>query len=139
MRFALVDQAHIALEWPDFAERLWPAVRQDPGYSLEGLRKRLLTGHAVLFEVTDGANGLLVVLVVPEGDELVAWTTAIAGKIDGGPKARIAVMREAIASIESVARNAGCVAHRICGRDYSRLFPDYQPFEGHRNGLEKRL
>jgi len=138
MQVSLVDTARIEREWPVFAEMLWPAVRQDPGYDMRGLYERLSAGAAILFEVGEGAKGLWVVSVVEE-DGLVAWTTAIAGRIDGGPKRRLAAMREALGAIENVARAAGCRAHRICGRDYSRLFPDYAPYAGARNGLEKVL
>lgn len=139
MQVTLLDKGCIEAEWPDIAEFLWPAVRQDPTFSLRDLRWRLLNGFALAFEASEGAEGLWVVSLADEDGKLVAWTTAIAGKIEGGPKARIAAMRGAVLALEETLKQAGVKAHRICGRDYSRLFPDYVPYAGYRNGLTKEL
>lgn len=139
MQFSLVPLARIEREWPAFAERLAPAVRHEPNASLQGAYERLMSNSAVLFEVSDGADGLLMVSVSEDNGQLVAWTYAIAGKIDGKPKERLKAMRVALRAIEQVARDAGCVALRICGRDYRKMFPDYRPYDGPRNGLEKVL
>ena len=139
MQVTLLDKARIADEWSVISERLWPAVRQDPTYDMAGLYDRLIDGSALLFEASDGASGLWVVSL-EEDDGLVAWTTAIAGRIDGGPKARIAAIRHAVAALEQVLPSAGVKAHRLCGREaWARILPDYRPFEGARNGLEKVL
>lgn len=139
MQVALVDAERIESDWPEIADRLWPAVRQDPAYSLSGLYLRFMSGSALLFEVISGASGLWVITVEREDGALVAWTTAIAGQIEGGPKRRLDAMRRAVAALEKTLKLAGVKAHRICGRDYSRLFPDYRPYAGARNGLEKEL
>lgn len=139
MQVTLMDKARIEREWPLLADILLPAVRQSPNASLHHLRDRLMSHSALLFEVSGGAHGFWAVTVADDDGELVAWTYAIAGMIEGGPKHRLAVMREAIGAIERVAAMAGCKAHRIAGRDYSRFFPDYQPIDGAHNGLEKRF
>lgn len=139
MHVTPMGRDRIAAEWPVIAERLWPAVRQDPTYSLTGLYKRLLDGSALIFDVSEGASGLWVVSLAQENDNLVAWTTAIAGQIEGGPKERAARMRHAVSALEQTLKSAGVKAHRICGRDWSRILPDYCPFVGARNGLEKVL
>lgn len=139
MQFSLVPTARIEREWPAFAERLLPAVRQEPNASLRGAYDKLTCGSAVLFEVFDGADGLLMVSASEDEGQPVAWVYAIVGRINGRPKERLQAMREALGIIENVARDAGCVAIRICGRDYSRMFPEYRPFDGPRNGLEKAL
>lgn len=138
MQVTLLDRDRIAATWPVIAEALLPAVRQDPSYSLNGLYSRLLDGSALVFEASDGATGLWVVSL-SEDEGLVAWTTAIAGKIDGGPKRRARTIRDAVRALEETLKLAGVKAHRICGRDYSWLLPDYVPYAGYRNGLEKRL
>lgn len=135
MQFVHVDQARIEREWPVIAEILVPAVRHDPRQTLEGLHNRLARGADGLIEVTGPGRCLIVVDVT--GDAF--WTKYLAGSIEGGPKARIAIMRQAIEHIETIARAAGCTEHRLCGRDWARILPDYEPFEGHRNGLRKGL
>lgn len=134
-----ISAKRIRSEWPTIADGLWSAIRQDPNCTLESVRKQLLNGSAVLFEVTHGGKGLWLVSLGDDGGKLVAWTTAIAGSIDGGPKRRLAVMRHALNSLELVLRNSGVTSHRICGRDYSRMFPGYRPLAGSPNGLEKVL
>lgn len=138
MQVTLINADRIAAEWPFYAEMLWPAVRQDPTYDIANLYSRLMEGSALLFQVGDGAKGYWVVsLGYDEG--LVAWTAAIAGSIEGGPKQRLATMREGVRALEETLKQAGVIAHRICGRDWSTILPDYQPFAGARNGIEKRL
>lgn len=139
MQVTLLDTAQIDRNWDLIAEALAPALAQDPDFDLGALYGRLLDGTSLLFWGGDGAEGFLVVSVEDDSGDLIAWTTAIAGRFTGGPKARLTLMRKGIRAIEDVARMAGCKAHRICGRDYSRLFPDYAPYAGARNGLEKRL
>lgn len=134
-----LNPVQIERDWGEIAMRIWPAVRQSPGYDLETLRYKLTNGSAMAFRVLVGGDGLWIVEAAEDGPELVLWTVAIAGRINGGPKARLMAMRTALAAIEQTARQAGCKAHRICGRDYSRMFPDYVPLDGFRNGLEKRL
>lgn len=136
MRFTLVTHDRIAAEWPAIAERLWPAVRQDPTYTLEVLRNRLENGLDWLFEAEGGGTCLIVIEL---GNDLSCWIKALAGTVEGGPKARLRTIREGVDFIESVARTAGCASVRICGRDWSAILPNYEPFDGYRNGLEKRL
>lgn len=103
---------------------------------MEGLRKRIANGADQLVEVGGEASGLIVLSVT--GD-LVCWTRYAGGVVTGGPKRRIKTIRAVMAWIEQAAKGAGCKQHRICGRDWSRLFPDYSPFEGFPNGMTKEL
>ena len=136
MQVTLLDTARIDREWEAIEARLQPALAHDPDFDLIGLYGRFLDGTALLFEVGEGAQGLWVVSI-SDDDGLVAWTTAIAGQIEGGPKQRLASMRHAVAALETTLKQAGIKAHRICGRYWGRVLPDYTPFEGARNGLEK--
>lgn len=136
MQFTHVPPARIADEWPAFAEILAPALRQDTSQTLEGLHNRLARGADGLLEITGPGRCLMVLEVTPDG---VCWTKYLAGKIAGGPKTRVAIIRAAVAHLEKIAREAECTEHRLCGRDWSRLLPDYLPFEGQRNGLRKGL
>lgn len=136
MQVTLLDTARIDREWEAIEARLQPALAHDPEFDLTALYGRALDGSTLIFEVADGAQGLWVVSI-SDDDGLVAWTTAIAGQIEGGPKQRLASMRHAVAALETTLKQAGVKAHRICGRDWSKVLPDYTPFEGARNGLEK--
>jgi hypothetical protein len=136
MQVSLVDQDRIEAEWPDIAEILAPAVRGDPKQTIEGLHKRLVSGADSLLEITGPGRCLLVLEVT---NDLICWTKYLAGHIDGGPKARVAIIRGAVRHIEASARDAGCKEHRLCGRDWHRILPDYRSFDGFPNGLRKEL
>lgn len=129
----------IESEWGDIVEALYPALKQDPSFRINDLYERLMAGLAWVCEVSDGASGYWVITLDTDGDDLVAWTTAIAGKIEGGPKQRVKYIRDAVAFLEHVMINAGVTAHRICGRDWGKILPHYLPYEGARNGLQRRL
>ena len=137
MQFVHIDPERIEAQWPVIAEILAPAVRNDPRQTMEGLHKRLASGADSLLEISGPGRCLMVLEVA---DDLVCWTKYLAGTIGGGPKARLGIIRAAVEHIEAVARAAGCTEHRLCGRDeWARILPDYQPFDGHRNGLRKGL
>ncbi len=136
MQFEHVEPARIEREWPAIAEILAPAVQGDPKQTLEGLHKRLAAGADSLIEISGPGRCLLVLEVA---SDLVCWTKYLAGTIEGGPKARVAIIRAAVEHIETVAKAAGCTEHRLCGRDWARILPTYRPFDGHENGLMKEL
>jgi hypothetical protein len=136
MQFVHLEPARIEAQWPVIAEILAPAVRNDPRQTIEGLHRRLASGADSLLEISGPGHCLMVIEVTTD---LVLWTKYLAGSIEGGPWARLGTIRSAVAHIEAMARNAGCTEHRLCGRDWQRILPDYEPFEGHRNGLKKEL
>lgn len=136
MQFTYMPPSQIDRIWPAIADILAPAVRQDATDTIEGLHKRLHEGADWLFEIS-GPGYALMVFEKPDGT--VFWTKYLAGKIEGGPKERVSIIRQAVDHIEKVAREAGCKEHRLCGRDWARVLPNYKPFEGERNGLRKGL
>lgn len=136
MQFVHVEPERIEALWPVIAETVWPAARQDSHYTLETLRKRLLNGMDHLFELSGEARGYMALQL---GDDLTCWIKCAAGHVEGGPKRRVQTIREIMAHIESVAKNAGCSEIKICGRDWSKVLTDYEPFDGFRNGISKRL
>ncbi len=78
--------------------------------------------------------------VFREGDELVCGIYKLWGRTTLGPRAFIRLMREEMTTLERIARDAGCTQMRLAGRDWSRVFPDYQPMAGDSpNLLVKRL
>lgn len=139
MKIVTISTERISDEWGDIAEALHHALRQDPSFRVQGLYDRLMAGLAWVCEVSDGASGYWVITLDTDGDELVAWTTAIAGKIEGGPKQRVKYIRDAVSFLENIMINAGVTAHRICGRPWHNILPHYLPYEGARNGIQKRL
>lgn len=136
MHFEYVEPSRIEAQWPVIAEILAPAVRRDPQQTIEGLHKRLAAGFDSLLRISGPGECLMVIELT---SDLVCWTKYLAGHIEGGPKTRLRIIRDVVEHFEAVARNAGCIEHRLCGRDWHRILPDYEPFDGHRNGLRKVL
>lgn len=88
----------------------------------------------------DEGRVLVVVQVFAEADgTIVCGIRNILGTISARPKAWLRAVREELARIETVARDAGCHEMRIAGRDWSRVLPDYEHCFGLKNGLRKRL
>lgn len=136
MQFTLLDRSRIEAAWPAIAEILAPAIQPDPTQTIEGLHKRLAEGADWLFHISGPGHALI---VFERPVSLSCWVKYLAGHIEGGPKARVAVIRQAMAHIENMARDAGCTEVCLCGRDWSAILPDYEPLDGHRNGLRKEL
>lgn len=65
----------------------------------------------------------------------------IDGFIKAKPKAWLRVVRSEIQFLERLARSAGCHELRMAGRDWSRIFPDYEkhPLGAGKNVLRKVL
>lgn len=136
MNVTTIPKEQIEADWDRIAWALLGAVRHSPGYDLNNLYTRLMNGSALLFKVSDGASGYWAVSIDDDGS---AWTVAIAGKIDGGPKQRLETIRYAVKALEASLVNIGVTVHRICGRDWSAILTDYRPYSGVVNGLEKEL
>ena len=77
--------------------------------------------------------------VFEEDGRLVCGIKYVDGAIPARPKAWLKAVREEVDKIAGLAREAGCRELRIAGRDWSRVFPDYEPLDGVPNGLTKEL
>jgi hypothetical protein len=87
-----------------------------------------------------GGTATVVFEIYEEDGELICGLQQLKGRFDLKPKAWLRTMRAEMTKLESIARQAGCAEMRIAGRDWSRVFPDYEPLPGGRpNRLRKRL
>jgi hypothetical protein len=79
--------------------------------------------------------------VYEENDALICAVYQLEGTIKAKPKAWLGVVRTELATLEGVAREAGCAEMRMAGRFKNSIFPDYEPFEPSSglDGLRKRL
>lgn len=90
--------------------------------------------------VTEHGEADLTLQVYAEADErVICGVLQLTGKVNLPPKAWVRFMRDELAKLEQVARNAGCKELRMAGRRWSRIFPDYSPLEGKTNGIRKVL
>lgn len=96
----------------------------------------------VQFRITrPGANVLVTMRLYEENDEMVCAIQELGGEMRLPPKAWLRAARAEMACLETIARDAGCQEMRMAGRDWSRVFPDYQPYRpaNNENGLRKVL
>ena len=77
--------------------------------------------------------------VFEEDGRSVCGIFALRGKINLPPRQWLRTVREELRRIERIAARFGCDEIRIAGRDWHRIFPDYQPCPGIENGLRKAL
>lgn len=86
-------------------------------------------------------NGMarLALQVFEEDGRVICGIYHLEGHLFLRPKAWLRTMRAEMTRIEGLAKNAGCEELRLCGRDWSRIFPDYEPLGGLKNGLRKVL
>lgn len=81
----------------------------------------------------------IILEVFEEGGSLIAGIYMLKGRIGLRPKAWLEAVRAELTVIEGLARRAGCAETRMAGRNWHRVFPDYEPMPGGRNLLRKRL
>lgn len=140
MEAVIASPDEIAADWPEISGKLWLAIRHDPHFVMSSLYDQLMLGTSLLFEVSGEANGYWVVSLESGGESLAAWTTAIVGSLEGGPKKRVETLRAATRALERSLKQSNVHVHKICGRSVWRhILPDYTPFDGARNGLERLL
>jgi len=133
-----MKDAEITRNWGWIAQLLEPAVKVDPNRTMQGLYSSLIDGRTGLASLhhADGAM-LLVVEPIGDGDDMILWIPYLAGQIKRGRF--VPVMREGMAQMEDMARESGCAEIRLCGRNWGRVFSDYETMPDWPNGLKKVL
>lgn len=86
-----------------------------------------------------GASGVIVLDVFEDDGMLCFGITQLVATIDYPPRRWLRLVRSAVDELSAWASSAGCKEIRMCGRDWSRIFPDFEPMSGLRNGLRKAL
>lgn len=104
------------------------------------LQPLAVVGGTMTFDIEhQGATGVIVVDVYEEDGRMCFGITQLVAKIETPPKRWLRLVRSAVAELSDWARRADCSEIRIAGRDWSRVLPDFEPFDGPRNGLRKAL
>jgi hypothetical protein len=141
MEVTLVEPARIEREWPFYAEMLWPAVRQDPAkLAMAELRRRFQEKSAFLVggEI-DGARGYLAYQLFEQDGDPCCFASYLVGTVEGGPRKMIRTMRLLMSAFEGSCRSEGIKQVYIGGRDWGRVFPDYELTGDVPNRRRKRL
>lgn len=135
-----IPKDRIGAEWWRISLLLGPAIDVDPGASREAVKGWLLSGQSEAFwvGVQDNATGIGVTTIGPIDGTEVCWVNYIAGTVTGGPKAFVRTAHAIMDQIEILARQAGCAELRGGGRNWSRVFPEWERFDpAHPNRIRK--
>lgn len=140
IRLERIEISELPRNLPWIVQLLAPLVVTDPHRTMEQVRKGLFSGEMGLatVHIQDGA-GLVIVEPVEADGKKQLWLPYIVGEVRGGPKRFLRMMRAVMAHFETVGRAAGCAEIYIGGRDWSRVFPDFEPYDGVYNGLRKAI
>lgn len=82
---------------------------------------------------------VLILEAYEDGGAIVCGIRHCIGRIALRPKAWLRHVRAELRLLEDIAREKGATEMRVAGRDWSRVFPDYEPMPGITNRLRKRL
>lgn len=141
MTFFAYSRQDVLLRWADDIEpELRRAVAVE-GKPLIDVFWNLASGESEAFRVvTEAVAGLVVVTLGTFDGVRCCWINYVAGEVAGGPKAFITASRRIIDEIATLARKAGCTELRGGGRNWSRVFPDWEHFDpDNPNRMRKRI
>lgn len=139
MTFYPYSRQDILLRWTTDIEPDLRTALAVEGKPLRDVLWDLASGDSEAFGVvTETARGLVVVTLGTFAGVRCCWLNYVAGTIDGGPRAFIATARRIVDEIETLARAAGCTELRGGGRNWSRVFPEWERFDPqHPNRMRK--
>lgn len=122
-----IPVAAVAEAWPVLEPLLAPAVEHDERRSMADVFEHIAIGRILPFNMGVGAAEAVLLLEPSEvGGLMTLWVYALAGRIGAPPRQMVQIVREGIAAIEQLARNAGYHEIRFGGRDWSFALPDYE-------------
>jgi hypothetical protein len=138
MHFTPLSAAQVEREWPVVEALLAPAIAIDD--HPQDVKALLLSGRYQASMISgDDALGIGVTEVLTLDGVTVLWLPYLAGITKMSPKAWLKMARGLMRHYEDCGRAAGCAEIRIGGRDWSRVFPDFERFDDKPNRLRKRL
>lgn len=115
------------------------ALAYDPDATPAGLYRELVAGRSEAFwiGIPTNASGIAITTIEDDG---ACWINYVAGEIKGGPRTFVRTARAIVTGIETLARDAGCTELRGGGRNWARVFPEWERFDpDHPNRMRKRL
>lgn len=135
MHFNLLLPSMIEADWDRIGGMLEPAIEYDEARQSEDVRRDLLNGDMALFDIElHEASGVVVI----EFSDEVCWLLYVTGNIGGKGREWIKRVHLLMQVFEDIARRHGCTELRLEGRDWHRVFPEYERLGG-RNELRKAL
>ena len=95
----------------------------------------------VLYPIERDGIGLaaMILELYGSGDHRVCGVYQMIGVIDGAPRKWVETIRSEMRKLEQMSKESGVSEMRVAGRKWRRILPDYEPFDGVKNGLRKVL
>jgi hypothetical protein len=116
-----VSPERLPYEWETIGPVLAPAIALDPARDMRTVQDNALSGHWHLWHVGGSQRGY----VVTECLDRTMWIIYAAGNGAG-----IADKRALMKMFEALALSIGCEDVRFEGRDWRRVFRDYEARKG---------
>jgi hypothetical protein len=139
--FLPIPRERVPFVWEEIKPLLRKAIGHDEAVDEADVYGRLVSGQSEAFWLKgDTVNGIAVISLGPIDGVEVCWLNYVAGTIYGGPKAFIEAARWIVEHISILASDAGCTELRGGGRDWSRVFPEWEHYDPeHPNRIRKTL
>lgn len=137
MIFVPIARERIPSEWERIIALIGPAIEHDKNATPLDVYAWLTSGRSEAFWIGhEHAKGVGV--TTTEGD--VCWLNYVGGTMTSSPRKFIRAARVVVHDLADLAREQGCTELRLGGRDWSRVFPDWEHFDPeHPNRIRMRL
>lgn len=137
MTFVPISRDRIPTEWPRVLSLIGPAIAFDKNATPSEVYEWLITGQSEAFWIGVGSALGVGVTTTSDGTCFINYA---GGAVTGGPREFIRSCRAVVTDIEALARAAGCTELWGGGRNWSRVFPDWErPDPDNPNRFRKRL
>jgi hypothetical protein len=136
MIFVPIPRERIPFEWERIMSLIGKAIEHDKNATPLDVYAWLTSGRSEAFWIAIPVNVRGIGVTTTEGD--VCFINYVGGEVKGGPRAFIRLARIVVADIEILASDAGCKELRGGGRDWSRVFPEWEHYDPeHPNRIRK--
>lgn len=136
MIFVPIAKERIPFEWERIMALIGKAIEHDDTATPLDVYAWLTSGRSEAFWIGIPVN--VAGIAVTTTDDDVCWINYVGGHVKGGPRAFIRAARDIVAEIETLARDVGCTELRGGGRNWSRVFPEWEHFDpDHPNRMRK--
>ena len=126
MIFVPIARERIPSEWGRIIALISPAIEHDKNATPFDVYAWLTSGRSEAFWIGHQyAKGVGV--TTTEGD--VCWLNYVGGTMTSSPRQFIRAARIVVHDLADLARGQGCTELRLGGRNWSRVFPEWEHFD----------
>ena len=127
MIFIPIPRERIPQEWERIVALIGSAIEHDRNATPLDVYAWLTSGRSEAFWIAIPVHVRGIGVTTIEDEE--CWINYVAGEVKGSPRVFIRACRDIVAEIEKLARQAGCKWLVMGGRNWSRVFPEWEHFD----------